>query len=86
MPDSGKEIWDESAIDSFYRREDARTVRECMDRLNGDYRTVLYLVYFEEVDGDGAAKIMGKSKSSLRISSTGRSRRLKPSSKGGLLL
>lgn len=65
VPDSGKEIWDESAIDSFYRREDARTVRECMDRLNGDYRTVLYLVYFEEVDGDGAAKIMGKSKKQL---------------------
>ena len=65
VPDSGKEIWDESAIDSFYRREDARTVRECMDRLNGDYRTVLHLVYFEEVDGDGAAKIMGKSKKQL---------------------
>ena len=62
---SREEIWDESAIDSFYRGEDARTVRECMDRLNNDYRTVLYLVYFEEVDGDGAAKIMGKSKKQL---------------------
>ena len=62
VSDEGEEIWDESAIDSFYRGEDARTVRECMDRLNNDYRTVLYLVYFEEVDGDGAAKIMGKSK------------------------
>ena len=65
VPDEGEEIWDESAIDSFYRGEDARTVRECMDRLNNDYRTVLYLVYFEEVDGDGAAKIMGKSKKQL---------------------
>lgn len=65
VPDEGEEIWDESAIDSFYRGEDAKTVRECMDRLNGDYRTVLYLVYFEEVDGDGAAKIMGKSKKQL---------------------
>lgn len=26
---------------------------------------MLYLVYFEEVDGDGAAKIMGKSKKQL---------------------
>ena len=65
VPDEGEEIWDESAIDSFYRGEDAKTVRECMDRLNGDYKTVLYLVYFEEVDGDGAAKIMGKSKKQL---------------------
>ena len=65
VPDEGEEIWDESAIDSFYRGEDAKTVRECMDRLNNDYRTVLYLVYFEEVDGDGAAKIMGKSKKQL---------------------
>ena len=54
VSDEGEEIWDESAIDSFYRGEDARTVRECMD-----------LVYFEEVDGDGAAKIMGKSKKQL---------------------
>ena len=38
---------------------------KAMDRLNNDYRTVLYLVYFEEVDGDGAAKIMGKSKKQL---------------------
>ena len=65
VSDEGEEIWDESAIDSFYRGEDAKTVRECMDRLNNDYRTVLYLVYFEEVDGDGAAKIMGKSKKQL---------------------
>ena len=65
VSDDGEEIWDESAIDSFYRGEDAKTVRECMDRLNNDYRTVLYLVYFEEVDGDGAAKIMSKSKKQL---------------------
>lgn len=56
---------DESAIDGFYRQEDARAVRECMERLAPDYRTVLYFTYFEQVDEDGTAKIMGKSKRQL---------------------
>ena len=77
VPDEGEEIWDESAIDSFYRGEDAKTVRECMDRLNNDYRTVLYLVYFEEVD-DGAAGNIGKSKKQLANLTEGRNERPKP--------
>lgn len=59
---------DESAIDEFYRREDAKVVRECMERLVPDYRTVLYLVYFEQEDSNSVAKIMGKSKKTARQS------------------
>lgn len=65
VPSDTADGWDESAIDGFYRREDARAVRECMERLAADYRTVLYLTYFEQVDADGAAKIMGKSKKQI---------------------
>ena len=37
-----------------------RTLRQCMDRLNPDYREVLYLIYFEDMSCDEAAAVMGK--------------------------
>lgn len=61
------------SIDDFYdvsdkedieqrhiRAEDRRSLHRAMEKLSGDYRRVLYLIYFENFDTSETAKIMKK--------------------------
>lgn len=43
------------------REERNRSLYLAMSRLNEDYRQVLYLLYFEEMSHEDAARVMGKS-------------------------
>lgn len=40
--------------------ERSRTLYAAMSKLNGDYRQILYLLYFEEMSHEEAARVMGK--------------------------
>lgn len=52
---------DEIDIEENYIKEEQRIeLHRAMKHLNSDYRQVLYLIYFEGFDHDGAAKIMKK--------------------------
>ena len=43
------------------REERNRSLYQAMSRLNDDYRQILYLLYFEEMSHEEAARVMGKS-------------------------
>ena len=47
------------------RREDAGMLYSAMEKIPKDYKTAVYLIYFEDCSNDEAAKIMGKSKKQL---------------------
>ena len=44
------------------QNEEKQNLRRAMGRLNENYRLALYLVYFENMNGAEAAKVMGKTK------------------------
>ena len=44
------------------RAERSRQLYEALERLNPDYRQALYLIYFEDMSSEEAAKVMGKSR------------------------
>ena len=44
------------------RSERDRALYAAMERLNPDYRQVLYLIYFEEMSTEDAARVMGKTR------------------------
>ena len=71
--------YSEVSIDEFYniadkeniecnyiRDEDKRHLLKALEKLNSDYRQVLYLVYFENFSNTETAKIMGKSERQIR--------------------
>ena len=49
-----------SLEDEFIQRERERDLHEALNKLNEDYRTVLHLIYFEEMSYAQAAKVMKK--------------------------
>lgn len=49
-----------SLEDEFIQRERERELHEALNKLNEDYRTVLHLIYFEEMSYAQAAKVMKK--------------------------
>ncbi len=49
-----------SLEDEFLQRERERELHKALDKLNEDYRTVLHLIYFEEMSYANAAKVMKK--------------------------
>ncbi len=49
-----------SLEDEFIQRERERELHEALNQLNEDYRTVLHLIYFEEMSYAQAAKVMKK--------------------------
>ena len=49
-----------SLEDEFIQRERERELHEAINKLNEDYRTVLHLIYFEEMSYAQAAKVMKK--------------------------
>ena len=61
--DLGEEA-DETAVLSdveLLREERNQELYQALSRLHGEYREVLYLLYFEEMSHEEAARIMGKS-------------------------
>ena len=63
----------ESPEPELMRAERDRQLYEAMERLNPDYRQVLYLIYFEGMDSDEAARVMGKRKKQIyNLSDRGR--------------
>ena len=46
--------------DEFIQKERERELHKALDKLNEDYRTVLHLIYFEEMSYANAAKVMKK--------------------------
>lgn len=51
--------------DEFLRKERARELHEALGRLNEDYKTVLHLVYFEDMSNEEAARVMKKNKKQI---------------------
>lgn len=54
-----------SIEDEFIRREQERELHEALERLNSDYKTVLHLIYFEDMCSDEAAAVMKKNKKQI---------------------
>ena len=51
--------------DEFIRKERENELHKALGKLNEDYRTVLHLVYFEEMSNDEAAKVMKKNRKQI---------------------
>lgn len=51
--------------DEFIKREQERALHEAIKKLNEDYKTVLHLVYFENMSNNEAAKVMKKNKKQI---------------------
>ena len=51
---------------SHIKTEDKKQLLRAMEKLNPDYRQVLYLVYFENFSNTETARIMGKSERQVR--------------------
>lgn len=51
--------------DEFLRKERARELHDALGRLNEDYKTVLHLVYFEDMSNEEAARVMKKNKKQI---------------------
>ena len=49
-----------SLEDEFIQKERERELHKALNKLNEDYRTVLHLIYFEEMSYANAAKVMKK--------------------------
>lgn len=51
--------------DEFLKKEQEIQLHRALERLNEDYKTVLHLVYFEEMSNDDAARVMKKNKKQI---------------------
>ena len=51
--------------DEFIKKEQERELHVALERLNSDYKTVLHLVYFENMSADDAAAVMKKNKKQI---------------------
>ncbi len=54
-----------SLEDEFLKKERARELHAALDKLNEDYKTVLHLVYFEDMSNSEAARVMKKNKKQI---------------------
>jgi RNA polymerase sigma-70 factor (ECF subfamily) len=59
--------WKETAESALQQRETRTLVRECIDRLPENYRTVLVLRDIEELDTEEAAQLLGLSPNAVKI-------------------
>ncbi len=55
----------QSTEEQFLKQEKLRAMHRCLDTLNDDYKTVLHLIYFEEMSNEDTAKVMKKSKKQI---------------------
>lgn len=61
------EVTDKEDIEQNYiKGEDKRQLLRALEKLNDDYRQVLYLIYFENFSNTETAKIMGRSERQVR--------------------
>ncbi len=51
--------------DEFIKKEQERELHKALERLNEDYKTVLHLVYFENMSADETASVMKKNKKQI---------------------
>ena len=54
-----------SLEDEFLRKEQERELHRAIDTLNDDYKTVLHLIYFEDMSYEQAGKVMKKNKKQI---------------------
>lgn len=47
------------------KTEENRILYEALNKIHPDYRQVLHLIYFEEMDNDEVAKVLGKNKKQI---------------------
>ena len=65
--DEEYDISDKEDIENCYvKTEDRKQLLRAIEKLNPDYRQVLYLVYFENFSNTETAKIMGRSERQIR--------------------
>lgn len=58
---------EEESVERMYIKEERKIMlHRALGTLKLEYRQVLYLIYFEDMDYNGAAAVMGKSKSQIR--------------------
>ncbi len=55
-----------SLEDAVIKEEEKRALWDAMEKLNEDYRAVLYLVYFEELSYDEAGRVLKRSRSQMK--------------------
>jgi len=61
------EMVDREDIEQDYiKNEDKKQLLRALEKLNDDYRQVLYLIYFENFSNTETAKIMGRSERQIR--------------------
>ncbi|WP_295073091.1 RNA polymerase sigma factor [Ruminococcus sp.] len=61
------EVADREDIEQDYiKNEDKKHLLRALEKLNDDYRQVLYLIYFENFSNTETAKIMGRSERQIR--------------------
>lgn len=58
--------WSESAVDEIERDETLGKVRNCIDQLPDDYRTIVILRDIEELDTDETAALLGLSRVAVK--------------------
>ncbi len=51
--------------DEFLKKEQMRDLHEALGRLNNDYKTVLHLIYFEDMSYDETAAVMKKNRKQI---------------------
>ena len=56
---------DEQIEEAFIEDEAKRILHKAISKLSEDYRAALYLIFFEELSYDAAAKVLGKSKKQI---------------------
>ncbi|MBQ2842347.1 MAG: RNA polymerase sigma factor [Clostridia bacterium] len=54
-----------SLEDEFLKKEQERELHKAIDALNDDYKTVLHLIYFEDMSYEQAGKVMKKNKKQI---------------------
>ncbi len=65
-PEELPEIENNERIEeSFIEDESKRALHKAISQLNEDYRAAVYLIFFEELSYDAAAKVLGKSKKQI---------------------
>lgn len=65
-PEDVPETEDETRVeDSFIEEESKRALHHAISQLDADYRAAVYLVFFEELSYENAAKVLGKSKKQI---------------------
>lgn len=65
-PEEIFELSDDSDVEEdFIEDERKRVLHRAIEKLSEDYRAAVYLIFFEELSYDQAAKVLGKSKKQI---------------------